>query len=78
MASEVTAGEAATLPQSNGVLYPPPSDDLAEPSTPGKRKRASTPEEKPIVDQNFINKSSEENKVSLNQNLRYILQIVSQ
>lgn len=76
MASEI-AGEAATMPVTNGDLHPP-SDESAAPSTPGKRKRASTPEAIPTQDKKSAVKTSEEDKVELNTNLRYIIQIAAQ
>ncbi|KAF3404965.1 hypothetical protein DPV78_002881 [Talaromyces pinophilus] len=77
MASEI-AGEAATMPLTNGVLHPP-SDESAAPSTPGKRKRASTPEAAPTQDKKKSTvKTSEEDKAELNTNLRYIIQIAAQ
>ena len=77
MASEI-AGEAATMPPTNGVLHPP-SDESAAPSTPGKRKHASTPDAAPTQDKKKSTvKTSEENKTELNTNLRYIIQIAAQ
>ncbi|EED19439.1 conserved hypothetical protein [Talaromyces stipitatus ATCC 10500] len=75
MASEI-AGEAATIPLTNGRH--PPSNESAVPSPPGKRKRASTPEGKPTNEKKSAVKSSEEEKIELNRNLRYILQIAAQ
>jgi hypothetical protein len=76
MASEI-AGEAATMPLANGVLHPP-SDESAAPSTPGKRKRASTPEANPTQEKSSTVKTGEEDKVELNRSLRYIIQIATQ
>jgi hypothetical protein len=76
MASEI-GGEAATMPLTNGVLHPP-SDESATPSTPGKRKRASTPEANPTQEKKSSVKTSEEDKVELNRNLRYIIQIAAE
>lgn len=76
MASEI-AGEAATMPLTNGVLHPP-SDEPAAPSTPGKRKRASTPEAIATQEKKSTVKTSEEDKAELNTNLRYIIQIAAQ
>ena len=76
MASEI-AGEPATMPLTNGVLHPP-SDESAAPSTPGKRKRASTAEETLTQDKKSTVKTSEEEKTELNTNLRYIVQIAAQ
>lgn len=76
MASEI-AGEAATMPLTNGVLHPP-SDESAAPSTPGKRRRASTPAATPTQEKKSTVKTSEEDKAELNTNLRYIIQIAAQ
>ncbi|KAE8557242.1 hypothetical protein EYB25_001948 [Talaromyces marneffei] len=65
------------MPLTNGVLHPP-SDESATPSTPGKRKRASTPEANPTQEKKSTVKTSEEEKVELNRSLRYIIQIAAQ
>ncbi|OKL63389.1 hypothetical protein UA08_01512 [Talaromyces atroroseus] len=76
MASE-DRGEAATMPPTNGELHPP-SDESAAPSTPGKRKRPSTPEGNPGQTNNRpVIKTSEEEKLELDKNLRYIAQIAA-
>lgn len=76
MASE-DGGEAATMPLTNGELHLP-SDESAALSTPGKRKRASTPEGKPTREKNKpAIKTREEEKREVERNLRYIIQIAA-
>ncbi|CRG85969.1 hypothetical protein PISL3812_02972 [Talaromyces islandicus] len=70
MASE-REGDVATMAVTNGELHPP-TDESPVLSTPGKRKRASTPDrnESPI-------KTAEEDKAELDQTLRYLVQILA-
>lgn len=75
MASDV-GGDAATMPLTNGVLHPP-LDESAAPSTPGKRKRVPTPEGNPSQENNPTTKPSEEDKITFDSSLRYIIQIVA-
>jgi hypothetical protein len=76
MASE-DGGEAATMPLTNGERHLP-SDESAALSTPAKRKRPSTPEGNPTQEKKKpAIKTSEEEKLELDQNLRYIIQIAA-
>ena len=70
-------GEAATMPLTNGELRLP-SDEPAAPSTPGKRKRPSTPEGNPTQQNNKpAVKTREEEKLERDKNLRYIIEIAA-
>ncbi|KAH8692641.1 hypothetical protein BGW36DRAFT_301641 [Talaromyces proteolyticus] len=71
MASE-QEGEAATVPMTNGELHPP-SDESPALSTPGKRKRAASPERI----KNNEPTSAEDDKAEVDQTLRDLLQILS-
>lgn len=69
-------GEAVAMPITNGELHPP-SDDPPTLSTPGKRKRASTPEESSAPAKHVSAVSLEQTKEELDQTLRYLLQILA-
>jgi hypothetical protein len=69
-------GEAVATPITNGELHPP-SDDTPTLSTPGKRKRASTPEESSAPVNHSSAVSLEQTKEELDQTLRYLLQILA-
>lgn len=75
MASE-DGGEAATMPLTNGDLRLP-SDESATISTPGKRKRVATPDGSPTKENHPPVKTGEEEKLELDRNLRYIVQIAA-
>lgn len=67
-------GEMAVQPLTNGDLHPSPNE-LSLPSTPGKRKRLSSPEIKPAKEEDnpAIDQSDQE---SVTENLHYILKIL--
>jgi hypothetical protein len=64
-------GEAATMAVTNGELHPP-TDESPVLLTPGKRKRASTPDRS----ENLTPNTAEEDKTELDQTLRYLFQIL--
>lgn len=70
MASE-QEGDAATMAVTNGELHPP-ADESPVLSTPGKRKRASTPDRS-----ENLTTTAEEDKAELDQTLRYIVEILA-
>ncbi|KAL2014202.1 hypothetical protein VTN00DRAFT_1727 [Thermoascus crustaceus] len=65
-------GETATMPTTNGELHPPSADSSA-PSSPGKRKRMSSPDGRSA--QENASASQEKNKVE--ETLRYLVKILS-
>lgn len=70
MASE-REEDAATMAVTNGELHPP-SDESPVLSTPGKRKRTSTPDRS----ENLSPNTAKEDKAELDQTLRYLVQIL--
>jgi hypothetical protein len=73
MASD-DAGETTTMPVTNGDLHPPSAVSPVL-STPGKRKRVSSPEDKSAQDK--ASTSPEQDKQELDQTLQYLLQILA-
>ncbi|KAL1962074.1 hypothetical protein VTN77DRAFT_602 [Rasamsonia byssochlamydoides] len=74
MASD-EGGETATMPVTNGDLHPPPAGSAAL-STPAKRKRVSSSEER-SAQVNAPSASAGQDKEELDQTLRYLLQILA-
>ena len=68
-------GKSAAMPVTNGELHPATADTPSLPIS-GKRKRVSSPDEKPAQDDAPPTVPAEE-KQELNQTLRYLLQIMA-